>query len=152
MSFPSLRKRIPSTPVVVAASGTLNRPLPASRPPDRTRDTSTFSRLMQGFFGTPNPPSYGMSEQVAVPGKGAFWNFHEGDQFSAGAPSFVLEPTTELTPIYPFWGRSFLSHQATLLKPYQPPQVMSEATVMLAGLGGLQAGQFVLQGLEEPTE
>jgi len=149
MSFPSLRKRIPSQPVVSVASGTLTGPLPARVAPQRDTTTSALGRLMNGLFGNANPPSYSASAQVAVPVGKAFYNYHEGDQFSAGSPSFVFEPTTELTPLYPFWGRSFLSHQATLLRPTQEPQVVSEATVVLAGLGGLQAGQFVLQGLEQ---
>jgi hypothetical protein len=150
MAHPALRKRIVSTPTVSDASGTLNRELPADVPPQRNMQTGGFARIFSGLFGTPNPPSYGMSAQVAEPGPKSFYLYHEGDQFSAGSPSFVFEPTREL-PLFPFWGRAFLSHQATLLKPYQPPQVMSEATVVLAGLGGLQAGQFALQGLEEPN-
>lgn len=103
---------------------------------------------MSGLFGVQNPPSYSQSAQVATPNGKAFYQYHEGDQFSAGSPSFVFEPTMEL-PLFPFWGRAFLSHQATLLRPFDHPQIVSEATVVLAGLGGLQAGQFALQGLEQ---
>jgi hypothetical protein len=141
-------KRIPSENVVSPNSGTIERPLPPSVPDQTDTQTGAISRLFAGLFGKPNPVSYGQSAQVEPPPRKGFYHYVEGDQFSAGSPSFIYEPTTELTPVYPFWGRAFLRTPNTFL-PYQPAQIMSEQTVMLGGLGGLQAGQFVLQGLEE---
>jgi hypothetical protein len=147
MSFQILRKRIPSEPVVSAASGTVETPLPASIPPQRDIQTGGFARLMNGLFGVAQPPSSSQSAQVATPPPKGFYHFHEGDQFTAGAPSFAFEYPNEL-PLLTIWGRSFLRKPNTFL-PFQPPQVISEANVFTSGIGGLQAGQFVLQGLEE---
>lgn len=147
MSFPSLRKRIPSENVVNPASGTIDTPLPARVPPQPTFQSGGFSRLMNGLFGTAQPPSSSQSAQVMTPPRKGFYHFHEGDQFTAGAPSFAFEYPNEL-PMLTIWGRAFLRKPNTFL-PYQPPQVISEANVFTSGIGGLQAGQFVLQGLEE---
>lgn len=151
MSFPSLRTRIPSESVVLnPTDGTVDTPLPASVPPQRNIQTGAFSRLMSGLFGSAQPPSSSQSAQVALPNqRNGFYAFHEGDQFTAGAPSFAFEYPNEL-PMLTIWGRAFLRKPNTFL-PFQPPQVISEANITINGIGGLQAGQFVLQGLEEPS-
>jgi hypothetical protein len=150
MSFPSLRKRVPSENVVNPADGTIDTPLPARYKPQANVQSGAFSRLMNGLFGSAQPPSSSQSAQVAVPPRKGFYHFHEGDQFTAGAPSFAFEYPNEL-PLLTIWGRSFLRKPNTFL-PFQPPQVMSEANIVVNGIGGLQAGQFVLQGLEEPPQ
>lgn len=151
MSFPSLRQRIPSEPVALnPTDGTVDTPLPATFRPQANVKTGAFSRLMNGLFGTAQPVSSSQSAQVALPNqRNGFYAFHEGDQFTAGAPSFAFEYPNEL-PLLTIWGRSFLRKPNTFL-PFQPPQVISEANIVINGIGGLQSGQFVLQGLEESS-
>lgn len=151
MSFPSLRQRIPSESVVLnPADGTIDTPLPARFKPQQNIQTGGFSRLMRGLFGSATPDA-SMTAEVVLPNhRNGFYAFHEGDQFTAGAPSFAFEYPNEL-PMLTIWGRSFLRTPNTFL-PYQPPQVISEANITINGIGGLQVGQFVLQGLEEPNQ
>jgi hypothetical protein len=151
MSFPSLRKRIPSETVVNPADGTIDAPLPAKIPPQRNFSSGGFSRLMNGLFGVSTGDAGSQSAQVMVPHpKNGFYAFHEGDQFTAGAPSFVFDYPNEL-PLYTIWGRAFLRKPNTFV-PFNEPQMVSQANIVINGIGGLQAGQFVLQGLEEPNQ
>lgn len=151
MSFPSIRQRIPSEAVVLnPADGTVDRPLPATFRPQGNVQTGGFSRLMRGLFGTATPGD-SMSAEVVLPNqRNGFYAYHEGDQFTAGSPSFAFEYPNEL-PLLTIWGRAFLRTPNTFL-PYQPPQLISEPNIVINGIGGLQAGQFVLQGLEEPPQ
>jgi len=148
MSLPILRKRIASQPVVSAASGTLNTPLPAlPQPSGRESATGGFARIMRGLFGAAQPVQSSASFQVVTPGKGSFYKYHQGDLFTPGTENYVFDYPNEL-PLLTIWGRSFLRKPNTFL-PYQPPQSYSQANVVISGIGGLQAGQFISQGLEE---
>ena len=102
---------------------------------------------MRGLFGLPNPASFGASAEVAPVAVRGLFEYHEGDQFTAGSPSFVYTTPFE-DPMDTVWGHAFLRRPNTFV-PYQEPQVYSQAHIVLAGIGGLQAGQFVLQGLEQ---
>ena len=115
MPFPSLRQRIPSEPVVLnPADGTVDRPLPAKYKPQANVKTGGFSRLMNGLFGTATPQD-SMTAEVALPNqRNGFYAFHEGDQFTAGAPSFAFEYPNEL-PMLTIWGRAFLRKPNTFL-------------------------------------
>jgi hypothetical protein len=82
--------------------------------------------------------------------EGALYHFHEGDIFFPGAPLYVYEPRFERTPLQGIWGNAFLRVPNTF-NPVQPPQVMSVPRVKPNGIGGLQAGTFALEPLEEPV-
>jgi hypothetical protein len=148
MSFPSLRKRVAAQATITQTVGDV-RPLPAKVPASATTQTQTggISRIMRGLFGLPSQLSAGASGQVAPIVVRGLFEYHEGDQFQAGSPSFVYTTPFE-DPVVTVWGQAFLRKPNTFM-PYQPPQVQSDAHVTLAGLGGLQAGQFVTQGLEQ---
>lgn len=153
MSAWSLRKRVPSETIAVpanraTAAGSI-AVQPANTSPGATQNTvtRTLSRIMAGVFGSPNPASYTASAQVAEPAKGAFYQFHEGDLFTPGAMLYAFQPTTELTPLNTTWGRAFLRTPNTF-SVYQHPQLATEATVKINGIGGLVAGQLIHQPLE----
>lgn len=150
MSLPILRKRIQTQPTVSAASGTVNTPLPARKPPQGNIQTGAMARIFGGLFGTSQPVSSSASFQVAVEPKGSLYHHHMGDVFTPGTENFVFDAFQE-TPIYPFWGRSFLRKPNTFL-PLPGPQVYIDANITTNGIGGLQAGQFVLQPLEVENE
>jgi len=150
MSFPSLRKRIPSENVVNPTDGTIDTPLPASFRPQAQIQSGGFSRIIYGLFGVAQPPSSSASAQVVEPQPTGFYHYHEGDQFSPGAPSFVFDYPNEL-PLLTIWGRSFLRTPNTFLPIPEAPS-MSQPNIVTNGIGGLQAGQFILQGLEEPSQ
>ncbi len=115
MTFPALRNRTPSEPVVQAdlsaAHGTIGV-LPAPPIPTRNTKSGALSRIMMGVFGTPNPESYSASAQVVTPKREAFYHFHEGDLFTPGTGNFVFEPTLE-NPLQTIWGRAFLRRPNT---------------------------------------
>jgi hypothetical protein len=150
MAFTSFKKRVASTPVVTADLSAAHGQI-GLRPSPQIATTQTktgaLSRLMQGLFGTANPNAWTSSAEVAVPGKGAFYRYYEGDLFTPGTQNYVFEPTTELTALYTSWGRGFLRRPNTF-NPEQPPQVYSNPNVRINGIGGLVAGQFALQGTE----
>lgn len=149
MTFPTLRKRTPSEPVVLAdlsaAHGTVGV-LPAPPIPTRNTKSGALSRIMSGVFGAPNPESYSASEQVRVPSKDAFYHFHEGDLFTPGTGNYVFEPTLE-NPLQTIWGISFLRKPNTF-NPEQPPQVYSGPNVVINGIGGQVSGQIAFQPIE----
>lgn len=74
--------------------------------------------------------------------------FFEGDLFTPGAQNYVYEPVFERTPLQTIWGAGFLRTPNTF-SPIQSPQVWSQPNVFTNGIGGLVAGQLVLQPLEE---
>lgn len=152
MSVPILlKKRIPSEPMVNSASGTLSRPLPAARiPAGPDKQSGALSRIMKGIFGTANPIGFTSSLQVATPGPQSLYHYHEGDVFTAGAPGYVFEYPFEY-PIMTIWGNAFL-RRPNVFSPYQPAQVFSQPNVVINGIGGLQAGEFALQGLESENQ
>jgi hypothetical protein len=150
MAFSSFKKRVPSQPIVTAD---LSAPhgqtglRPGPRIPTTQIKTGALSRIMQGIFGMANPAAWTSSAEVATPGKGAFYQYYEGDLFTPGTQNYVFEPTTELTPIFPNWGNAFLRLPNTF-NPEQPPQIYSNPNVVINGIGGLVAGQMALQGTE----
>ncbi len=152
MSFPALRKRVASQPVVSAdlsaAHGTtgvrLQPQLPQGKP------SGGLSRIIAGLFGVQNSPAANLSSEVAVPGKKGFYHYHEGDLFTPGAENYVFEPTREL-PLQTLWGDAFLRKPNTFAI-VQPPQVYSNPTVTYAGIGGLIAGQMVFTPLDTEGE
>lgn len=125
MSFPQLRKRVPSQPV-----------------------TGANTRIMAGVFGV------GQAVTPPIPSEGSgfdgIYNYHEGDIFTPGAMNWVFEPTTEL-PLYAIWGKAF-TRIANTFNPIQPPQIYAQPHVVTSGMGGLQAGQLELQPLLVPDE
>lgn len=148
MSAPALRKRVASQPVAQAQYGVVPT-LPAVPPPSATKTTisTALSRIMQGIFGASNPQSFSASNQVAIPAKGSFYNFHEGDVFTPGTQNYVFEPTTELTPLNTTWGMGFLRVPNTF-SVRQPTPLEANPTIEQNGIGGLVPGQWVTQPLE----
>lgn len=123
MTFPMLRKRIPSEQV---SGGNI--------------------RIRMGLFGTGSPE--GAFAEVDPSAAASIYNYHEGDLFTPGAQNFVFEPNFEL-PLITIWGNAFLRTPNTF-NPIQPQQVYSPANVVNNGLGGLLAGDLELQALLNP--
>ena len=107
-------------------------------------------RILQGAFGI-GSPVYNSSAQVDPRTQApALYAFHEGELFTPGTGNFVYETNFEL-PVKTLRGGGG-ANQGT---PYPinrwpvgfVPQVWSNPTVMIYGLGGLQAGAFVQQPL-----
>jgi hypothetical protein len=71
-----------------------------------------------------------------------------GRRFSPGAEGDVFLPALQ-DPIYLFRGRARL---AGSLSKFQPPQIWFPGQIGVAGLGGVQAGQYVGQPLVDPVE
>lgn len=148
MTFPALRKRIPSEPVVLAD---LSAPhgqtgvLAATAPTAKTVKSGALSRIMTGVFGSAEPASSSESFQVAQARK-ALYTYHMGDLFTPGTQNYVFEYPFEF-PLQTIWGNAFIRNPNTF-KATQPPQVYSNPNVMQNGIGGLVAGQIALQGLE----
>lgn len=150
---PSLRKRIPSEPVVLAdlsaahdGTGVLPPPKPLYGP---AQNPGAMSQILAGLFGSATPQNQ-LSSQVATGGKEALYHFHEGDLFTPGTQNYVFDYPWEL-PLYTIWGQAFLREPNTF-SVYQPAQIMSQANVFLNGIGGLVAGQMALQPLESTPE
>lgn len=147
MTFPSLRKRTPSTPIVSAASGTVNQPLPAARQPGgRDTNTGALSRIVRGLFGSANPASFSSSSEVVTPGPKALYHYHEGDVFTPGTGNYVFDYPFEF-PLQTIWGIGFLRRPNTF-SPLQPQQIEAVPNVVINGIGGLIAGQIATQPLE----
>lgn len=148
MSFPSLRKRVSSEPVVTADLSAPHGSVgvqPANYPPERNVKSGALSRIMNGLFGTANSPSQTSSAEVN-PNANALYQYHEGDVFTPGTQNYVFEYPFEF-PLQTIWGHGFLRTPNTF-SPRQPSQVPSPANVMINGIGGLQAGQIATQPLE----
>lgn len=125
MSFPALRKRTASQPVV-----------------------GGLVTVLYGALGIPTPESM-LSSQVQ--GNGAAFHFHEGDVFTPGTGNWALDPPHE-TPLNTIWGHAFLRTPNTF-RTLQPPQVYVSPAAMQNGIGGLVAGQVISQPLiNDPTE
>lgn len=131
MSFPVLRKRYASMPVVGGG----------------------LSRIFQGVFGVGSPASQ-LSSPDQVKGEnaaeGGVYNFHEGDLFTPGTSNWVMDPSHE-TALMTVWGHAFLRSPNTF-NPIQPVQVYANPTAVLNGIGGPVAGQLALQPLEQHTQ
>jgi len=147
VSFSLLRKRVPSTPIVSAASGSLNKPLPPARVPSgRDSQTGALARIAGGLFGSANPAAYSSSAEVVTPGPKSLYHFHEGDVFTPGTENYVFEYPFEF-PLQTIWGGAFL-RRPNVFNPQQPSQVQSNPNVVTNGIGGLVAGQIATQPLE----
>jgi hypothetical protein len=81
--------------------------------------------------------------------EGGVYAFHEGDLFTPGTGNWVMDASYE-TPVNTVWGHAFLRTPNTF-NPLQHPQVMAQPTVSLQGVGGLIAGQMIMQPLREPA-
>jgi hypothetical protein len=149
MSFPSLRRRVPNEASISPASGTLvPRALPATNPPTVQIQSGALSRIMAGVFGTrPNPSANLSAEVTPFPGKQGFYSYHEGDLFTPGAQNYVFDYPLEF-PMQTIWGHGFLRRPNTF-KPLQPAQSYSNPNVVTNGLGGLVAGQWAFQAIEQ---
>lgn len=130
MSFPALRKRKGSMPVVAAGG---------------------LATILQGVFGVATPNAQ-LSSPAAVqqtPGRiSSFYTLHEGDLFTPGTGNWVLDPSLEV-PLQTAWGHGFL-RRPNVFSPIQPPQVYSWPTVVSVGVGGPIAGQIITQPLSLP--
>lgn len=111
-----------------------------------------LSRIMAGVFGTGRPQAIGgSSSPQEVEGdtkhEGGLYHMHEGETFLPGTGNWVLDPFSE-TPLNTVWGHGFLRVPNTFL-PFatSDSQIYSLPTVKQSGIGGLIAGQFVLQPL-----
>jgi hypothetical protein len=80
---------------------------------------------------------------TTVPG---LYQTHHGDVFLPGAGNVVFEPAFGLPPIY----YAAYGIPAGSLRPIQPPQVYVTQVARVAGIGGVQAGQWVHMGLNTP--
>ena len=103
------------------------------------------ARIAGGLWGQ-GSPVYDVNDvdpRSAAPG---IYFYHEGDLFTPGAGNFVFEPWFEL-PLVTIWGNAFLRKPNTF-RETQPPQVWSNHTVVQNGIGGLQAGEYEMTGLE----
>jgi len=145
MSFHLLRKRSGSTPSVIDPA---NAQLPTLAPayqPQSNVVPGAFTRIMNGLFGV-SAPQDNSSAQVRIGGPRNFYNFHEGDLFTPGTQNYALEYPFEL-PVVTLWGNAFLRKPNTF-SPIQHPQVYSNPTVRINGIGGLVAGQIAFQPLD----
>lgn len=152
MSFPSLRKRTPSQPVVTADLSAAHFPTGVRLAPQLPQGPASgaISRIFGGLFGgTPNPAA-NLSAEVAVPNNKGFYLYHEGDLFTPGAQNYVFEPTREL-PMQTLWGGAFIRRPNTF-SVRQPQQPYSNPTITYVGVGGLVAGQIAFQPLETEGE
>lgn len=121
-THPSLRKRYPSTNVIVGG----------------------LSQIIAGIFGT-GSPTPGLVEQASVVTRG-FYHFHQGDLFLPGTGNYVLDPSHE-TPLQTVWGHGFLIQQPNYVGPYGPPPLISHPAGPVVGVGGPIAGQIIFQPL-----
>lgn len=105
------------------------------------------TRIRYGTFGNTDPVADLVTvDPNAVAG---IYNYHEGALFTPGAGNYVFEPNFEL-PLQTIWGFGFIRTPNTF-NPLQPPQVISQAHVLSNGIGGLQAGELLLQPLIDPA-
>jgi hypothetical protein len=154
---PALRQRYPADQV----HGGYTIPTLSGQPqnaPAVTQASGAMTRLLAGLFGGGSPDEANVQPggRVAKGGPTAqaiindFYVYHEGDLFNPGATNYVFEPPFEL-PLVTIWGKAFLRTPNTF-SPRQPEQTASVPRVFTNGLGGVVAGQIVLQGLEQVSE
>jgi hypothetical protein len=107
-----------------------------------------MSRIRAGIFGQGSPAT--AFETQGNDDSAGLYQFHEGDLFDPGSGNWVFEPNFEL-PVVTIWGNAFLRKPNTF-DPIQPPQVYAQPNVQNNGIGGLEAGQYLMTGLsyEEP--
>lgn len=149
---PLTRKRVGSQPVILADLSAAHGAVgiqPAQNVPTTQTVTGANSRIFAGLFGTANPRT-NSSAEVAVPGRKALYHYHEGDLFTPGTENYVFDYPFEF-PLQTIWGRAFMRKPNTF-DPFQPPQVQSNANILINGIGGLVAGQFAMQPLETEGE
>lgn len=150
MSFPSLRKRIPSQSVTGMGPGMAGTPtVPAPAPTTRfAQPTGALSRIFGGLFGSGNPRDNLSAEvdQNSGPRVQSLFHYHEGDLFTPGTGNYVFEYPFEL-PVLTIWGNAFLRTPNTF-NPRQPSQLNANPNVVTNGIGGLVAGGIAFQPLE----
>lgn len=149
---PSLRERYPSEQI---HGGYTIPTLPGPPPREVSSSSGALTRIMAGLFGSGSPVEAtvtpggdtdpkGLGEQVAI------YHYHEGDLFTPGAMNYVFEPAFEL-PLVTIWGNAFMRTPNTF-SVRQPPPPVAYPNVVTNGLGGVVAGQMILQGLEQVDE
>jgi hypothetical protein len=118
-----------------------------SRVPSETI-SGGMSRIRAGVFGQGSPAT--AFETQGNSDSDGLYQYHEGDLFDPGSGNWVFEPNFELPPVT-IWGQAFLRKPNTF-DPIQPPQVYAQPNVQNNGIGGLEAGQYLMTGLsfEEP--
>jgi hypothetical protein len=150
-THPLLRKRTPQTRIALnPAAGTVAPPIN----PAATRAFSAsgaMALIKQGLFGIPDSAQLQEAPVALAPGHGAsVYAYHQGDLFFPGTGNYVFDYPWEL-PMNTIWGHGFLT-TVNKFNPYQPPQLYSQANVLLNGIGGLVAGSMALQPLESNGE
>jgi len=89
--------------------------------------------------------------RARVPHITKLYQYHTGDVFLPGAGNAVYEPAPPvfpaILPIVQLIGASILAGQ---LRVTQYPQVYANQTGLVAGIGGVVAGQIVGQPLNVP--
>ena len=150
MSFHLLRKRTGATPSAIDPANAQLPVLPAANAPQANVVPGAFVRIMMGLFGSPSPKGSDASAQVVARTPRNFYQFHEGDLFTPGTQNYALEYPFEL-PVQTLWGNAFLRKPNTF-SPIQTPQVYSNPTVQINGIGGLQHGQVAYQPLDTGGE
>jgi hypothetical protein len=149
-TFPALRKRYNGQSVQVEPStGTLNKPLPSSKPAQKNVVADFMGRIAAGLFGAATPGNQ-LSSQVPAEGTKALYHHHEGDVFTPGAQNYAFDAFQEL-PMQTIWGNGFLRSPNTF-SPRQPVPIAfippGTAYVRINGIGGLISGQVATQPLE----
>lgn len=98
------------------------------------------------------PNGYGTyDDSIPLGAQTGLYHFHEGDIFFPGAPSFVYESPFERTPIFTLWGAGGILVQAQhMVMPYEGAPTVYYPNVVQNGIGGLQAGDMMMQPLLEP--
>lgn len=148
ITLPFLRKRVASEPVITADLSAAHGSTGVRTPPNNDappKQVSGVQRVLGGLFGASNPTSYTSSAEVD-PRANAVYYYHEGDVFTPGTGNYVFDYPYEF-PLQTIWGNAFLRKPNTF-NPLQLPQIYSNPTIVINGIGGLVAGQFALQGLE----
>jgi hypothetical protein len=93
---------------------------------------------MWNFFRSPRVPKSGTQ----------LYDYRLGRRFDPGAPAEAFEMPFE-NPVILFRGSGRV---AGAMLPLQPPQLMVNPNAGIAGIGGIQAGQFVGQPLIDPSQ
>lgn len=94
-----------------------------------------------------NPFKARKAPQSATKGSPVY-SYIIGRRFDPGAEAEVFEQTFS-NPVYMFRGNGRV---AGTLDKLQPPQVYVGGGITIAGLGGIQAGQYVGQPLLDPSQ
>lgn len=88
------------------------------------------------------------AKRILHPVAHELYQYHLGIRFDPGAMAEAFEPLFGL-PLVSFRGSGRV---AGALRPLQPPQVWFTQQQGIQGLGGLVAGQVILQPLINPSD